>query len=756
MRKLFVLLFVLSFCLSNYAQSVKVISLDFNKQDFIYDYNILNELNISSSKFSYSYGADLNAPALPFVPINVAVKSLYDFDSFTTDATLQTIFSKTVVAQTVMQSVTSQNIDNKQRQPSNYAKKTYPFCVRYIKTENFGEYKLLRFLVCPFTYNAKDNSLSLTKNIKINIKLKNVNSSVKLGHDNSKIVKSLCINPSDVVFYDAPLTRSKTLSKSCDKIEYLIITSDKFKDSFLPLADWKKKKGVPSAIVSIEQIKKNSKYSMYGNDIPLMVKHYLYDAYCNGLKFVLLGGGDDVVPTRKCYMKINVIKNSKETLINCRIPTDMYFQCFDDNFEWNANNNNIYGELDDNISLFPNIYLSRVACHSKVDVETFVKKVLNYEQNANVNNTFLYAGCSYGGNSSNYRCAEDLYNNCVKKWTSIEPKYFFDKKNNFNFPFGVEKLSDVFSQGYSFIDVLSHGDKLGWNFYGNLYRKKNVENIENKTSTIVLTEACLTNDFTVYENIPEMDFINCCLGEAFINAPKSGVVAYIGSSVEGLGNVDDDGYGVSYEYDKSIQEKMFGCVECENLAKIVSVAKYEKSSFAISHAYYRWIQFGLNTLGDPEMPVFTEKPICFNNINITCSGSTLNVKTNVEGCRVCVMSSQDNGKSYYSVENGKECVFHNVSGDVSIVVTKRNYIPYIKTAYFEPQPENVYVQNENINGNKSFYGETIHIGTNVTNSKQQGDVRINGGTYIFDAEKYVIKPNVYISRDAKVTVKRRM
>lgn len=48
MRKLFVLLFVLSFCLSNYAQSVKVISLDFGKQDFIYDYNILNELNISS------------------------------------------------------------------------------------------------------------------------------------------------------------------------------------------------------------------------------------------------------------------------------------------------------------------------------------------------------------------------------------------------------------------------------------------------------------------------------------------------------------------------------------------------------------------------------------------------------------------------------------------------------------------------------------------------------------------------------------
>ena len=108
------------------------------------------------------------------------------------------------------------------------------------------------------------------------------------------------------------------------------------------------------------------------------------------------------------------------------------------------------------------------------------------------------------------------------------------------------------------------------------------------------------------------------------------------------------------------------------------------------------------------------------------------------------------------VAKGNECVFNNVSGDLSIVVTKQNYIPYIKTTYVEPQAKNVYVQNENINGEKSFRGENIYVGTDVTTSKPKGDVRINGGTYIFDAEKYVIKPNVYISRDAKITVNRRM
>ncbi|WP_373826652.1 C25 family cysteine peptidase [Bacteroides heparinolyticus] len=66
-------------------------------------------------------------------------------------------------------------------------------------------------------------------------------------------------------------------------------------DVFQELADWKTQKGIPTKVVTIEDISAN--YA--GNDTQERIHNFLADVYDNyGTLYVLFGGDVNVVPAR--------------------------------------------------------------------------------------------------------------------------------------------------------------------------------------------------------------------------------------------------------------------------------------------------------------------------------------------------------------------------------------------------------------------------------------------------------------------------
>ena len=153
------------------------------------------------------------------------------------------------------------------------------------------------------------------------------------GNNVSDIIKSLVVNSEDVGSRNISI-QSKSTNSTNGNIEYLIITSRALSSYFQQIAQWKKMKGISSKVMAIEDIETN--YT--GATIPHKIKSCLYDLYKNnGLKYVLLGGDDTIVPKASCCVSAGGYTEKE-------MPTDLFFACFGGNFDWDGNKNGIYGD----------------------------------------------------------------------------------------------------------------------------------------------------------------------------------------------------------------------------------------------------------------------------------------------------------------------------------------------------------------------------------------------------------------------------
>lgn len=164
---------------------------------------------------------------------------------------------------------------------------------------------------------------------------------------------------------------------------------------FQEFADWKTKKGVPTIVVTVDEIK--SKYM--GADVQEQIHNYLKDAYSKwGKIFVLFGGDVNVIPARF-------------TLVNFKglikyFPTDLYFTAIDNN--WNSDGDMFYGECNDynsinnfdNADLYSDFYYGRAPVENSQEATTFINKILTYEHLYFTNNNYVNNLLAMGGHLS--------------------------------------------------------------------------------------------------------------------------------------------------------------------------------------------------------------------------------------------------------------------------------------------------------------------------------------------------------------------
>lgn len=97
------------------------------------------------------------------------------------------------------------------------------------------------------------------------------------------------------------------------------------------------------------------------------------------------------------------------------------------------------------------------------------------------------------------------------------------------------------------------------------------------------------------------------LSESFVNNSRGGGIAYIGNSSYGWGAPGNPGFGYSDRFDSRFFFELFND-SLNRAGEALAIAKSYYIPFSREQNVYRWHQYQLNLLGDPEMPLWTDEP----------------------------------------------------------------------------------------------------------------------------------------------------
>lgn len=750
------LLLLLLFPIMGKGQVSREFVLHFNENDFIYKTDDNGQLYILSHRYFVSYQTDCQSPALPMIRINYLIEDSDSYGNVSILAKDELVFSDVVIAPNPKYVQTSVfNPSSVALQIANYEKDSYPENnIEYTGTHQMGGYKYASFLVCPFRYDAINKCLYIKKDITMIVETETAVSSISQKLSFNEVVykdrsvlptlRSLVINKEDVdsIYEESSgfitdLRASNTSSST--GYEYLIITNNALKTAFQDLAEWKTLKGIRSTVLTTENISTQYTGSSLESKIKRVLKDY-YNGTYSGLKYVLLGGDVNIVPSRMCYIKycnIDTVYDEGTT------PTDMFYACFDGNFEWNENGNSVYGEEDDNVDLAPEIVVTRVPVSTSSEASSFVNRIINYERDPITSN--WKKNVLMGGHVLKYWCygqysdaeikADSFYYQKIQPyWTGERSKLFNTYSGDSAYIFNPTTLQEKLAEGFSFVDITTHGLSSGWSMREtDWYGVANAQNLENTGRTIITTVACHTNSFD--------DAI--CLSEAFIRNANSGILGYIGCSRQGWLNVWPWLLGPSFDFNGEFYKWLFTNTHKEFGKTIIEAKAQFVGSCSNYYSPYRWILFGLNPLGDPEMAVYIDTPQRFDNMRISYSNGALNVTTGVSGCKICV-----SGTNYYEVQYGTTASFSNVLDGYCICVTKPGYIPVVATI-----KDSVYLQNTTITGDNYIVSKDVYGGCDVTTTIPQGSVTIqNGNVEIYGTNEVLIKNDFEVQSGASLKI----
>lgn len=478
-----------------------------------------------------------------------------------------------------------------------------------------GKTKILTVALYPVQYNPVKRKFFFYTSMNLKIFCKNgvsfpefsIYPNLKSEKISSGILNALVKNNTTVTNFSSssPL---ELASGNTSGPEYLIITDSSLKEAFYPLAEWKTKKGVSSAIVTIDSIYQN--YS--GRDFPEKIRNFLIEAYTKGAVWVLLGGDEDIVPVRYAYHANTTVSPDLEYLQIC----DLYYSDLTGN--WDKDNDGIWGEsVEDSANIYPELYVGRAPVKTPEEASTFVKKVLNYEKNPG-NGDFSYLTKALWGCSDQMRDWEDGLGQHTLVAQYVDSSFYQNLNSLAEFPSGGSEYPqsptgpafvDMMSQGWGIIGIFAHGRSDGFVANSNLLNQwpksyiltanggdiahGYLPNLSNSEKLGIIYSVSCDQEAIDNEKIPNFS-LDPCIAEEFLKLPQGGAVAFLGYSRWGW-------VSSSYKLAQKFMEGIFSLPLGYHLGVAEAYSK-------ISNPLYLDLIYGHNLFGDPEMPVWTKKP----------------------------------------------------------------------------------------------------------------------------------------------------
>jgi hypothetical protein len=409
-------------------------------------------------------------------------------------------------------------------------------------------------------------------------------------------------------------------------------------------------------------------YANYqGVDEPDVIRNFIRYATENwGATWVLLGGDTDLVPCRMIYLFSAGFEPSHDTVL-----CDLYYSDLDGT--WDADEDGAYGEVADEVDMYPDVWIGRASVNTVQECNTFVSKALTYERNPPLYQTkeLLLSSWVFGDNWGEYG------NDTIA--VKVPNHHTLSKLYHSQGDLYASAVLDSIEAGYHFIQQTAHCgvDRVttGPNFVYNW----NLDALTNGNSLpIYLIAGCLAGSFH-----------RDCYAEHWVNNPNGGGVAACMNS--GVAYAGDSGV---LAYSEGLNVAFFDRLFTHGIHQIgrtLGVAKALTVPEAQVDIVYRLCTYELNLLGDPELPLWTDAPdtlVVAHDSTIESGDTTAftiavmdnDGTTPIDSAYVCCTCEFDSAFCHtgHTDANGNITFYLPPvidSDTMFVTVTKRNYIP---------------------------------------------------------------------------------
>ncbi len=300
-----------------------------------------------------------------------------------------------------------------------------------------------------------------------------------------------------------------------DGLDLLVITSPLLQNYANTLAVWKNDTGIRTRVVTTDWI-----YATYpGIDEPEKIRNCIKDFYGSyGIKFVLIFGDADQVPTRSAYIP-DGYEDDDESGDGSLVETDLYYADLDGT--WNDNGDDKWGDLEggDIIDALPDVLIGRLPASTEDEAQALIDKVMSYKPKNSWFMSYLLLGTDPFSDEDNVPEGEYLKNYIHSNfiWNNFTVVKLYETSGNLT----VSNTFNEIEGGYGLINFAGHGDQLSWNLgTGERYTYSHASSQSNSNLSVIFAMACLTSRFKDYD----------CIGEHFLLNPSGGAIAYLGAS----------------------------------------------------------------------------------------------------------------------------------------------------------------------------------------------------------------------------------
>jgi len=385
-------------------------------------------------------------------------------------------------------------------------------------------------------------------------------------------------SPKDNTIYYTPQAQIKVTYEQIqnpinfpDERDLVVIAPSNFSEALQPLIDHKNEYGIVTDFISTEHI-----FSTYpGRDQAEQIKYFIKDAIEKwGILYMLLVGSIYELPMRTTNVTMwNHF--DVETL------TDLYYSDIYDSdgmfCTWDSNNNNKFGETgEDQMDMYPDVNIGRLACGTSEEVQVVVDKIIHYETET-FNQKWFHNMIFIGGNTfpkwySPGNEGEKHNKIIMEIMSDFEPAAIWTSKRNFN----RRTISKAINEGAGFVDYSGHGFEHGIGTYPphghrlKTYLTPYIKDLVNGYELpIIFFDACLTAklDFTlsdllrykewrIFKILTLLPNINeemklSCFAWNFVKYDGGGAIATIGATRTAFGGVDFGCEKLSTEFFKT-------------------------------------------------------------------------------------------------------------------------------------------------------------------------------------------------------------
>jgi hypothetical protein len=419
----------------------------------------------------------------------------------------------------------------------------------------------------------------------------------------------------------------------------LVITYSSFYNAMIPFVEWKNLKGIPTEMVNVSTIGDAN-----------AIKTYIAGYYnTNGLTFVLLVGDVAQIPT------LYAGGGASDPGYSYIVGGDHY----------------------------PDLFVGRFSAENIAQVETQVNRTITYERDPQVNADWYKKGVGIGSQYGpgddgeyDYQHIRNIRSLLLNFTYSYVDEFYGGSQGGGDAPGEPtpSMISSALNEGRSIINYCGHGSQTSWGTSG--FSNSNVNALTNDNMLpFIVSVACYNGQFTS----------GTCFGEAWLRATHNGQpIGGIGAYMSSISQSWDPPMEAQDEFNNILvgmypnnTRTTFGALCFEGAMSMND--KYGADGWTETDA---WTIFG-----DPSVQVRTDTPETMNVTHssfIPYGAETFELDVSGLADALCAISSQGvllgNG---YTDETGHAIIqFYqpiNAYGDVQLVVTGFNKIPYMTT-----------------------------------------------------------------------------